>query len=72
MSSTVLESQKIGLWGIVFAITGFVIGVSIFILPSQLIEITGPAVILAYALAGAMALLNCFAAAESVPSLATV
>lgn len=58
------REKTIGLWGIVFTITGFVVGVSIFILPAELIEITGPSVLLAYGIAGAMAVVTCFATAQ--------
>jgi APA family basic amino acid/polyamine antiporter len=58
------DNKTIGLWGIVFTITGFVVGVSIFILPAQLIDIAGPAVLMAYAVAGAMAVVTCFATAQ--------
>lgn len=58
------DKKTIGLWGIVFTITGFVVGVSIFILPADLIGIAGPSVLTAYALAGAMAIVTCFATAQ--------
>ena len=58
------QIKTIGLWGIVFTIVGFVVGISIFILPAELIIIAGPGVILAYAVAGAMAVVNCFATAQ--------
>ena len=64
MSSDVSNIKTIGLWGIVFTIIGFVVGVSIFILPAQLIDISGPAVLLAYGVAGAMAVVTCFATAQ--------
>ena len=64
MSSDVSDIKTIGLWGIVFTIIGFVVGVSIFILPAQLIDISGPAVLLAYGVAGAMAVVTCFATAQ--------
>ena len=60
--------KTIGLWGIIFTITGFVVGVSIFILPAELIDIAGPSVLLAYAVAGAMAAVTCFATAQPWPS----
>jgi len=56
--------KTIGLWGIIFTITGFVVGVSIFILPAELIDIAGPAVLVAYAIAGGMAIVTCFAVAQ--------
>ena len=58
------QIKTIGLWGIVFTIVGFVVGISIFILPAELIIIAGPGVILAYAVAGAMAVVSCFATAQ--------
>lgn len=58
------DIKTIGLWGLVFTITGFVVGVSIFILPAELIVISGPAVLLAYAIAGGMAVITCFATAQ--------
>lgn len=58
------DNKTIGLWGIVFTITGFVVGVSIFILPADLIGIAGPSALLAYGLAGAMAVVTCFATAQ--------
>lgn len=64
MSQNISDSKTIGLWGIVFTITGFVVGVSIFILPAELIDITGPSVLLAYAISGAMAVVTCFATAQ--------
>lgn len=56
--------KTIGLWGIIFTITGFVVGVSIFILPAELIDIAGPAVLLSYGIAGAMAVVTCFVVAQ--------
>ena len=64
MSDDIDEDKKIGLWGVVFTIVGFVVGVSIFILPAELYDIAGPAVLLAYAIAGAMAIVTCFATAQ--------
>lgn len=56
--------KTIGLWGIIFTITGFVVGVSIFILPAELIDIAGPATLLAYGIAGAMAVVTCIVVAQ--------
>ena len=64
MSTENNEIKTIGLWGLIFTITGFVVGVSIFILPAELIVISGPAVLLAYGVAGAMAVITCFATAQ--------
>lgn len=64
MKNEYTDLGTIGLWGVVFTIVGFVVGVSIFILPMELIVIAGPAVILAYAFAGGMAVITCFATAQ--------
>jgi len=64
MLQNISDIKTIGLWGIVFTIIGFVVGVSIFIIPAQLIDITGPSVLLAYAISGAMAIVTCFATAQ--------
>ena len=64
MSEGIIEDKKIGLWGLIFTITGFVVGVSIFILPAELIDKAGPAVLLAYSISGAMAVVTCFATAQ--------
>lgn len=58
------SEKNIGLWGVVFTIIGFVVGVSIFILPAELIGIAGPAVLLSYAIAGLMAIITCFATTQ--------
>ncbi len=58
------NSKKIGLWGLVFTIIGFVVGVSVFILPAELVGIAGPAVLLSYFMAGSMAAITCMATAQ--------
>lgn len=58
------HTKKIGLWGLVFTIIGFVVGVSVFILPAELVGIAGPAVLLSYFLAGSMAAITCMATAQ--------
>jgi APA family basic amino acid/polyamine antiporter len=55
---------RIGLGGAVFALVGYVIGGSIFILPGALAAEVGPAVALAYLIAALLALFVCFAAAQ--------
>lgn len=64
MSGDIGDEKTIGLWGVVFTITGFVVGISIFILPAELISLAGPGVLLAYAIASAMAIVTCFATAQ--------
>lgn len=64
MSVGISRDKTIGLWGLVFTITGFVVGVSIFILPAELIDLAGPSALLAYGIAGAMAVVTCFATAQ--------
>ncbi|MDA7569551.1 APC family permease [Emcibacteraceae bacterium] len=64
MSDDKNDLKTIGLWGLIFTITGFVVGVSIFILPAELIVMSGPSVLLAYAIAGGMAIITCFATAQ--------
>jgi APA family basic amino acid/polyamine antiporter len=55
---------RIGLGGAVFALVGYVIGGSIFILPGALAAQVGPAVFLSYLIAAGLALFVCFAAAQ--------
>lgn len=64
MSVGISRDKTIGLWGLVFTITGFVVGVSIFILPAELIDLAGPSALLAYGIAGAMGVVTCFATAQ--------
>lgn len=55
---------RIGLAGGAFALVGYVIGGSIFILPGELAGRVGPAVFLSYVIAAGLALFVCFAAAQ--------
>ena len=55
---------RIGLAGAVFALVGYIIGGSIFILPGALAGQIGPAVFLSYLIAASLALFVCFAAAQ--------
>lgn len=63
MSSARLE-RKVGLGGAVFLLIGYIVGASIFILPGQLAGIAGPAVFVAYLIAGLPAIVNCLIAAQ--------
>ncbi len=56
--------RKIGLGGAVFLLVGHIVGASIFILPGQLAGVAGPAVFLAYLIAGIPAIINCMIAAQ--------
>ena len=65
MSGDARELQgRIGVAGAVFALVGYIIGGSIFILPGELAGQVGPAVFLAYLIAAGLALFVCFAAAQ--------
>ena len=55
---------RIGLGGAAFALVGYIIGGSIFILPGDLAGRVGPGVFLAYLIAAAISLFVCFAAAQ--------
>jgi basic amino acid/polyamine antiporter, APA family len=55
---------RIGVGGAVFALVGYIIGGSIFILPGALAGQVGPAVFLAYLIAASLSLFVCFAAAQ--------
>ncbi len=55
---------RIGLGGAAFALVGYIIGGSIFILPGALAGEVGPAVFVAYLIAAAISLFVCFAAAQ--------
>jgi len=50
--------------GAVYTITGFVIGVSVFILPGKLAGMAGPGLMVAYVIAGVLALFSCLVAAQ--------
>jgi APA family basic amino acid/polyamine antiporter len=56
--------RSVGVVGAVVTLVGFVIGVTIFILPGALAATAGPAVVLSYCIAGLMALFSCFVAAQ--------
>lgn len=56
--------RTIGLPGAVFLIVGYVVGITIFILPASLAASAGPAVYLAYLLAAVPAVLACFVMAQ--------
>ncbi len=56
--------RKVGLSGAVFLLIGHIVGASIFILPGQLAGIAGPAVFIAYLIAGIPAVVNCLIAAQ--------
>ncbi|MEE8077628.1 MAG: hypothetical protein V3T18_01430, partial [Pseudomonadales bacterium] len=62
--SEIRLQRKIGLSGAVFLLVGNVVGASIFILPGQLAGIAGPAVFIAYLIAGIPAIMNCLIAAQ--------
>jgi len=62
--SDVRLHRKIGLGGAVFLLVGNIVGASIFILPGQLAGIAGPAVFIAYLIAGVPAIVNCLIAAQ--------
>ena len=53
-----------GVAGAVMTLVGFVIGISIFILPGTLAATAAPAVVVSYALAAIMALFSCIVAAQ--------
>ena len=55
---------RIGVPGAVFALVGYIIGGSIFILPGELAGQIGPAVFVPYLVAASLALFVCFAAAQ--------
>lgn len=56
--------RSVGAGGAAITLIGFVIGISIFILPGSLAATTGPAVILSYLLAAVMAVFTCVVAAQ--------
>lgn len=59
-----IEPEGVGVVGATAIIVGFVIGVSIFVLPGTLAGSAGPAVILSYAGASLVALLACITGAQ--------
>ena len=56
--------RTIGVAGAVATLVGFVIGISVFLLPGELAGVAGPAVILSYGLASIMAMFSCFVGAQ--------
>ncbi len=64
MSATDPQKKTIGLPGAIFTIVGFVVGISIFILPGQIASLAGPGVVLSYGIAGIGALFSCLVAAQ--------
>ncbi len=56
--------RTIGLWGAVVFLVGFVIGVSVFLLPGELAATAGPGVVVSYGIAAVMALFSCVIAAQ--------
>ncbi len=63
MTQKALE-RTIGLPGAAFLIVGYVVGITIFILPASLAATAGPAVYLGYLLAAIPAVLACFVMAQ--------
>lgn len=64
MASAGNVQRTIGLTGAVVTLVGFVIGVSIFILPGTLAASTGPAIVFSYLLASLMAVFSCAISAQ--------
>lgn len=58
------NKPRIGLAATTFTIIGFVLGISVFVLPAQIGAKAGPAVSLAYLLAAVPAFFSCFVAAQ--------
>ncbi|MCC6928143.1 MAG: amino acid permease [Gemmatimonadaceae bacterium] len=58
-----MHERRIGLWGAVATLVGYVIGASIFVLPAELLPSTGAGVILSYAIAAIPAVFTCVAGA---------
>ena len=56
--------RRIGLFGAVAMLVGYIVGASIFILPGELAAVAGPAVVLSYLLAAVPAFLCCVVSAE--------
>lgn len=59
-----MSDRSIGIGGAVATIVGFVIGVSVFVLPGNLAASAGPAVVLTYVIASLLGLLSCVVAAQ--------
>lgn len=58
-----MHERRIGLWGAVATLVGYVIGASIFVLPAELLPSTGAGVILSYVIAAIPAVFTCVAGA---------
>lgn len=58
-----MTERRIGLWGAVATLVGYVIGASIFVLPAELYPSTGAGVILSYLIAALPAVFTCVAGA---------
>ena len=58
-----MSERRIGTWGAVATLVGYVIGASIFVLPAQLLPALGPGVVVAYVLAALPAVFTCMAGA---------
>lgn len=56
--------RRVGLFGAVVMLVGFVIGASIYVLPGELFAIAGPAFIVSFALAALPAACSCLIAAQ--------
>lgn len=57
-------TRSVGAAGAAVTLIGFVIGISIFILPGSLAASTGPAVVLSYLMAAVLAVFTCVVAAQ--------
>ncbi|WP_405230277.1 APC family permease [Lentisalinibacter sediminis] len=57
-------TRSVGALGAAVTLIGFVIGISIFILPGSLAASTGPAVVLSYLIAAVLAVFTCVVAAQ--------
>ncbi len=58
-----MSERRIGLWGAVATLVGYVIGASIFVLPAELLPSLGSGIVLAYLLAAIPAVFTCVAGA---------
>jgi len=58
-----MHERRIGLWGAVATLVGYVIGASIFVLPAELLPSAGAGVILSYVIAAIPAIFTCVAGA---------
>lgn len=64
MNSDKPMQRNIGAVGAAVTLVGFVVGISIFVLPGTLAASTGPAVMISYAIAAMMAVFSCVVAAQ--------